>query len=79
MDRFCFFHVPQVQLVPQARGVGQITYRPKVEDDDFCQEFKSKTSRKDANDLFDELTGQAESPKPSISTNSSGGSTGVPV
>jgi len=39
MDRFCYFHVPQVQLIPQAGGVGQISYRPKVEDDDFCSEF----------------------------------------
>jgi hypothetical protein len=53
MDRFCYFHVPQVQLIPQQGGVGQISYRPKVEDDDYCSEFSPKqTTEKELNDVF---------------------------
>ena len=52
MDRFCFFHVPQVQLIPQQGGVGQISYRPKVEDDDFCSEFSRKPNTESADDIF---------------------------
>ena len=53
MDRFCFFHVPQVQLIPQAGGVGQISFRPKVEDDDYCSEFSVKRdTSKEADDIF---------------------------
>jgi len=53
MDRFCYFHVPQVQLIPQQGGVGQISFRPKVEDDDFCSEFSRKNNiSKEADDIF---------------------------
>ena len=48
-DLICMFHVPQVQLIPGPQGgIGQISYRPKVENDDFCSEFKQKETHERA-------------------------------
>ena len=58
MERFCFHEIPYVQLGPGPRGtVIQITYRPKVDDDDFCSKWKEK-------DVPDAK--QAASPSPTL-------------
>jgi len=41
-ERYCYFEVPKTEMVPTPRGLAQITFRPKVEDDDMCANFSKK-------------------------------------
>lgn len=73
MDRFCYFNIPQVQLVQARAGFVQLVIRPKVEDDDFCSNF-SKRKDTTANDVHDYFSRETEVPSSSSPTDSGGGS-----
>ena len=52
-ERHCYFNIPRTELIPNGRSLAQITFRPKVEDDDFCSEFSLKrVTDKEKDDLF---------------------------
>ena len=67
VERHCYHNIPKTELIPNGRGLIQITYRPKVEDDDFCVEFSLKRSTsKEADDIFNYPTTEAASVKSSL-------------
>jgi hypothetical protein len=71
-ERHCYFEIPKTQLLPNGRDLIQITYRPKVEDDDFCSEFSLKFNSELADDIFGQPAGKAESTSSNLIVDSGG-------
>jgi len=53
-QRFCMFNLPSVQLIPTQHGPARISFRPEVEDDDFCKEFVKKPGKANVHAIFNE-------------------------
>ena len=53
-QRFCMFELPKVQLIPTAQGPARISFRPEVEDDDFCEKFDKKPHKAQIHAVFNE-------------------------
>jgi hypothetical protein len=78
-ERHCYFHIPRTEMVPTPRGLAQITFRPKVEDDDFCSEFSRKNNTQgEVDDIFGRGTVQAKDTSSSILVDSGGRSRDIP-
>ena len=71
-ERHCYFEIPKTQLLPNGRDLIQITYRPKVEDDDYCEKFTRKPNTESADDIFGKPARQAESPSSNLIVDSGG-------
>ena len=76
-ERHCYFEIPKTQLLPNGRDLIQITYRPKVEDDDFCEKFTQKAQ--EPNDIFSKPATEAASPSRGIPVDPSTGSGSILV